>query len=104
MKIEIEIADEDVRGVGERFKANLPSWARNTGGWHGAVSDMLAGSVWVERPGGIYTNLDIERGLRMMYALHTPFSPNGGLAPNGWGPVECDAFVQYAAFGEIRYV
>lgn len=61
MKVTIEIADADVRGVLERFKADwavevLPRWA----------------GQWVE-----------------------PIRE--------WTPKTCDAFVQYAAFGELRY-
>lgn len=101
MKVTIEIADEDVRGVLERFNQLGPSWCT-----HVFQSDSLWSAHIITQTEVLTERLDLERGLRMMLTRGVPgyhVSP-GNIAPRDWGPRQCDAFVQYAAFGEIRYV
>lgn len=106
MKITIDIPDDDVRAVLEHFKANLPAWCVELYADEVALVSRLFGKGWhvevrrerLEDP--LEHSLDLERGLRMMLI---PGCYWGAQCIQDWGPDACDAFVQYAAFGELRY-
>ncbi len=95
-----EIADEDVRGVLERVSGNPPHWLMILNneddelplvGYYIVTRDNY-GTVDAQR------KLDLARGLRMMLLGY------GSIHLWDDNPKACDAFVQYAAFGELRYV
>lgn len=101
MKIEIEFSAEDVRGVLEHSHI---TWG--TLGNFGAVLPAVAVH---KTSGDKYQDqtvpLDLERGLRMMLTWNAAFPMHcAGRHPAQWNNEMCDAFVQYAAFGELRYV
>lgn len=104
MKITLDIPDGDVCAVLYRSTDNgngpVCAWASGFS-WH--MSGRTTPHVITKVDGKRYT-LDLERGLRMMlthwFGDNRNFmSPN----PKHWDSKTCDAFVQYAAFGEIRY-
>ncbi len=97
MKIEIEIADNDIRDVLGRSHI---TWG--TLGNFGAVLPAVAVH---KTSGDKYQDqtvpLDLKRGLRMMLTTPGVFAEP---RPATWDAYQCDCFVQYAAFGELRYV
>lgn len=112
MKITLDIPDDEIRRA--LANANIDYWGSGPAATSGPDS---AGRYVLEHHGECESNrhtchhLDLERGLRMMYQR----PPEGlqrsqgytsigkGMRTSMWDAAQCDAFVQYAAFGELRY-
>jgi hypothetical protein len=106
MKITLEIDDKHVAlALQTAQESGVGYWASELGQQHGAWYVIERDAKGADE-GGAYSFLDIERGLRMMYhrgsgTLYT--SVGKGMIPSLWDANQADAFVQYAAFGELRY-
>lgn len=100
MKLTIDIPETAIQEALEIW-ANLTdaSWCiqhnvNATEPWVKVRTERMRGASDKERS----FKLDLERGLRLMYEndrWRTPITR--------WRQFECDCFVQYAAFGEIRF-
>jgi hypothetical protein len=118
VKITLEIADAEIEAALEHGARHNSYWALETG-WDypntmlnrtkrfkGYVIDHHDFRSMPEKH--TRHELDIERGLRMMYQRgpdkHSARKAKGeGLPPSWWDANQADCFVQYAAFGKRRY-
>lgn len=106
MKITLDIADADIEAALQTAgEHGIGYWARDLddnddGSWQ--VTERIRPTDQT-----VTHKLDIERGLRMMYQNPAQTgikrAVSKGYNPSAWDIHQADAFVQYAAFGELRY-
>lgn len=101
MKITLDIPDSEIEATLQNAaECSVGYWAQDLytapakAAWYAVERDKDASDI------DSHVELDIERGLRMMIQS----GQWAAVAINRWNARNIDRFVQYAAFGELRYV